>query len=740
MSDLKVSVTLDAPQVNIQKLHDKVQDYFNKTPVKISLQFDDKLILKASDSIAHQVQTLFDGVLKNYDFSKGAEGLYKELESLSEAFGKKLNIGEKFDLEIKAREIAAKRFSEQLQAQMQEVQNQKEAFHKTNMTGIDLEIKAQDERSRRFSAQLKEQMELAVQEEKLWEKLQVEQQKVRAKYGGDYFKNMYRRINQIGGSPKDAEIAIQNVQALKAAVQNFDRAVSQRDPSAVNWLNELNLSAKNTTASITSLNKTAQVINTELSRKATADRAITSLERFFNMNETKIRKNSVLMKQYLEIQDRIKAGYYGDLEVNENLNKLQRDIASFQKTAVEAGVEVQTLGDRIKKLFGAHLGTVAIMAALNALRKTIMQTWQNVKDLDKAIVDLGIASGLNRSQVKELVKDYSELARQIGATTIEVANSADSWLRQGYSIEESNKLIRDTMMLSKLGQMESAEAATALTSAMKGYQMSVDDATNIVSKFVAVDMDAAVTAGGLATALSETAVSAKVAGVEMDRIIGYIAKVMEVTQDAPESVGNFFKTIFARMGQIKEGRLIDPETGESLSNVETVLGSLGIKLRNSEKDWRSFQDVLDDVAARWDEYSDTQRRAIANAFGMTRQQEKFLVLMENYGDALKLADVAANSAGLATEKYGTYMDGLEAHLNSLTAAFESLSSTILNSDAIKVFIDGLTSAVTVIEKVISTLGTLPTLIGTIGVGFAAFGKGIVGENGKLYAPYTRVAA
>ena len=139
--------------------------------------------------------------------------------------------------------------------------------------------------------------------------------------------------------------------------------------------------------------------------------------------------------------------------------------------------------------------------------------------------------------MQSLLSDYSKLGQEVGATTIEVADSADSWLRQGKTAEETNILIRDSLMLSKLGAIDSAEATKALTSAMKGYKVEAKDATGIIDKLTAVDLVSATSSGSLATSMSETAVSANIAGVSMDKLIGQIATVSEVTQDGAEPVG-----------------------------------------------------------------------------------------------------------------------------------------------------------------------------------------------------------
>ena len=349
----------------------------------------------------------------------------------------------------------------------------------------------------------------------------------------------------------------------------------------------------------------------------------------------------------------------------------------------QTNADQETWGQKFAKAFGDHAKNALAGAVTGVITKAVHQLYQNVITLDEAVVNLQIASGKTREEVQGMIKDYANLGRSMGATTKEVADSADTWLRQGMSTSDANEMIRNTMMLSKLGQMESAEASRALTSAMKGYGVAVRDTTLIVDKFTAVDMEAAASAGDIATAMAETAASAKASGVSMDKLIGYIATVKEVTQDSSESVGTFYKTLFARMNNIKAGKFIDDETGEALNDVEAVLNKLKISLRDTNGQFRNSSEVLDEVAERWSTFDDEAQHAIATAFAGTRQQEKFLVLMQNYGSALQYTETAINSAGTATEKYGDYLDGIQSKFDSLTAAFEKLSVTILDSDLIK---------------------------------------------------------
>ena len=397
------------------------------------------------------------------------------------------------------------------------------------------------------------------------------------------------------------------------------------------------------------------------------------------------------------------------------VKKLNQEFIGTQSQLKKIQSETDTLGNKLKDTFTSKILQTFAYAIIGIATRALKQLYQNVVELDRAITDLQIASGKTREETAELIKTYSKLAKQLGATTLEVAKSADTWLRQGYSIEEANTLIYASMMLSKLGQIESAEASKALTSAMKGYKKEVEEATDIVDKFTAVDMEAAVSAGDIATAMAETATSADIAGVSMNKLIGYIATVAEVTQDGAESVGTFYKTLFARMNQVAAGNFIDEETGESLNDVETVLNELGIALRDTNGIFRSSGDVLDEVASKWENFDNVEQHAIATAFAGTRQQEKFIVLMENYGDALDYAATAADSAGTAQEKYTeAYVESIDAALNRLTTSWEKFSMTVLDSSLVVGLVDILSGIVDLLSGIASIadgmLITIPAIV------------------------------
>lgn len=294
------------------------------------------------------------------------------------------------------------------------------------------------------------------------------------------------------------------------------------------------------------------------------------------------------------------------------------------------------------------------LMVLNEINKAGKNAKQTIQEIDKAVTDLSVATNMSRESVTGLIKDYNTYAKQLASTTTQITSAADDYLRAGKSMGETQTLIKDSIILSKLGQLESGTATEDLLAVMNGYEMSIEDVGKALDAMVAIDMKAATSAGDIATALKYCASSADVAGLSFDKLAAMIATTQEKTMQSAETIGTFMNTILSRYRNVKIGQFVSDD-GEDLSEVETILNSLDIKLRDTNQEFRDFETVIEEVALSWDNYSSVQQAAIAKAFSGTRQQNRFLALMEGYNKTLELTEVAANSAGTAIEKFEKFL-------------------------------------------------------------------------------------
>ena len=127
--------------------------------------------------------------------------------------------------------------------------------------------------------------------------------------------------------------------------------------------------------------------------------------------------------------------------------------------------------------------------------------------------------------------------------------------------------------------------------------------------------------------------------------------------------------------------------GDALNDVEKILNKVGIALRDTQGNFRDMGEVLSEVAGRWKTMNSLEQSATANAIAGVRQRENFLTLMVNWNKVLELQTAQTESAGLATQRYGIYLEGIEASANKAKAAWQGVWQATINSDAIKFFYD-----------------------------------------------------
>ena len=299
---------------------------------------------------------------------------------------------------------------------------------------------------------------------------------------------------------------------------------------------------------------------------------------------------------------------------------------------------------------------------------------QVAKELDKAFTEIQMVTLSTSDATTKLRKEYADLAHEMSGTVTQVASAANEWLRQGKTAEEATQLIKASMVMSRIGAIESAEATTYLTSVLNGYKIATEDVMHVVDAMSQVDIESASSIDDLAIALQRSSNVAATAGVSFERLLGYVATVREVTQRSASVVGESMKTVLSRFGSVKAGTFLSEDLESEYeditsfaNDVEKVLSKVGIRLRDTNHDFRDTQDVLDDIAAKWKTFTDLEKNSISTAAAGTRQRENFIALMENYDKALKLEESAFNSNGKAMQKYEVYQDSIAAKQERINA-------------------------------------------------------------------------
>ena len=499
----------------------------------------------------------------------------------------------------------------------------------------------------------------------------------------------------------------------------------------VNAADKGNLAAKQALENITRTFEAYQARLTELNTTAipNADQAVKSAaEQVARVEQTSPETSaSVQMQEFgNELQNLI-----------DKLKQMQSeapDNGGGNKTndvGVNPGDDLKKLGQnntQTSNSLGKAFKQFSIYAiALRSIKKATYEAISTIKELDRSLTEQAMVTGKTRKQTYDLLSSYQELAQQTGATTKEVANLATQFMRQGKTTEDALTLTQAAMDAAKVAGISATDSVNYLTTALNGFQMSAQDALLVSDKFASIAANAATSYDEIATALSKVASQANLAGMSIDYTTALLAKGLETTREAPETMGTALKTIIARMREISDyGETLGGDT--DVNNVESQLAYVGIALRDANGELRSTEAVLDELGKKWTELNSNQQAAVAKALAGTRQQSRLIAMMTDYERVIELQQISERSAGATLAQMATYLEGMDAALNRVSVAWEKIVTSLTDNEVIINLVNMFAALLNRVGEFLST--TSGTLI-TIGA-IATIGLSILGNKMKEF--------
>jgi TP901 family phage tail tape measure protein len=292
---------------------------------------------------------------------------------------------------------------------------------------------------------------------------------------------------------------------------------------------------------------------------------------------------------------------------------------------------------------------------------------RTVTEMDEALTGMAVVTSMSREETMKLVPAIQTLARETSTAMTEVAGLITEYTKQGRTLSEAFILAEETAKAAKIAGISAAESIQYMTSAINGFNLAASDATRVSDVFANLAAISATDYEQLAIALSKVSAQANLAGMSMEYTTALLAKGIETTQEAPESIGTALKTIVARMRELSDyGKTL--EDGASVNKVESALASAGIQLRDVNGEFRDLEDIFNELGPQWDQLNTMQQQAIAQAVAGTRQQSRFVAIMQDWERTQELAAEAQDSAGASAAQYYEQAQGMEAAMTNLTTA------------------------------------------------------------------------
>lgn len=371
---------------------------------------------------------------------------------------------------------------------------------------------------------------------------------------------------------------------------------------------------------------------------------------------------------------------------NSEINKRKQIIAEAQRyVSVQQSIEngFNRIGQGAKQI-------LSVTTSWRALRNVVRSTFNDIKDLDKAFGSIAMVTSYSVKDMWQQYDQYAAMANKLGQSTKSVVEASSLYYQQGLKTNEVMQLTEETMKLATLAGLDFKEATSQMTAALRAFHMDMSEGAHVTDVYAEVAAHAAVDVQGLSEAMSATAAIAHSAGMAFETTTAMLATMIEATQEAPKNLGTAMKTILARFTELKNNvaGTADSEFDDlDYNKVDKALKSVGVSIKDATGQFRNMDDVLLELSGKWKGLDRNSQRYIATIAAGSRQQSRFIALMENYERTMQLVDVAQNSAGRSSQQFAKYQDTVEYRMKQISNTWEQFKTNLLTSDFYKDTLD-----------------------------------------------------
>ena len=293
--------------------------------------------------------------------------------------------------------------------------------------------------------------------------------------------------------------------------------------------------------------------------------------------------------------------------------------------------EFQTLRLEINKadkagqsFFGKLKDQATKFASWMTLTGIIAGAWRNLQkmvteviELDSAMTNLKKVTDETDIAYSKFLQNSIQQARELKMDLSDLVDQTAEWAKKGYNLNESSILSKASGVYSVVGEVDNATAVQDLTTVMKSYNMTVEEAMDIVDKFNNISNNYSVTASNIGEILSNSISSLSIAGNSLDEAIAMGTTISEITGDASEA-GNTLKVLSMRlrgasteienMGESTDGMAESTsKLREKVLALTNVNGTGGFDIMADSENFKSTYEIMQGISDVWEDISDVNQ-------------------------------------------------------------------------------------------------------------------------------------
>lgn len=458
-------------------------------------------------------------------------------------------------------------------------------------------------------------------------------------------------------------------------------------------------------------------------------------------------------KSAAELAGHLKAATNADTGVLD-FSKLNQSIQRSGKTLQQYGDQLLSLGPDGKRAFAElataisnseipmrrvnkslqEMGTVLkntirwqlSSSAIHAFQGAIQGAYRYAQDLNKSLNDIRIVTGQSAEQMEKFAERANRAAKNLSSTTLDYTNASLIYYQQGLSDEEVEARTNVTIKMANAAGESAEKVSSQLTAVWNNFAKGGENLEYYADVMTALGAATASSTDEISQGLEKFASVADTVGLSYEYAAAALATVTATTRQSADVVGNAFKTLFARLEGLKLGETLDD--GTDLNKYSKALDAVGVSIKDTDGELRNMDNILDDLAGKWQNLSKDQKMALAQTVAGVRQYTQLIALMDQWDFMQSNVNIARNASGTLQKQADIYAESWQAAQKRVQAALETLYQALLKDNFFISLLDGTEKAINGVNGLIKAFGGIPGILSTIGsLVTSIFGKQMAEE-------------
>lgn len=387
---------------------------------------------------------------------------------------------------------------------------------------------------------------------------------------------------------------------------------------------------------------------------------------------------------------------------------LARSIQNAENPLMRVSTGMKKLGTTLANTARWQISSSILMGFTRA----ISTAYNYAQDLNKSLNNIRIVTGQTAAQMDAFAKKANNAAKALSTTTVAYTDAALIYYQQGLKGSDVTDRADVTTKLANVTGKNAQEVSEWMTSIWNNFYDGSKSLESFADKIAALGATTASSAEEIATGLEKFAAVGETVGLSYDYAVSALATVTAETRQSADVVGTAFKTLFARMQDLKLGNAL--EDGTDLGQYADAMKRAGVNIKTATGELKDMDVILNELGTTWQTLDKGQQVALAKSVAGLRQYNQFIALMSNWDVMQSNLATTRSSEGELQDQQDIYAEGWEAAAKRVKAAAEEIYTSIFDDKFFIDILDFFAKFLNTIEKFMDAAGGLPVLLGTIG--------------------------